>query len=251
MEIITSKDNEQIKLIRALHLKKHREEKGLFLAEGTKLVDESIEVGKVLNCLCMSESYYLENGGDYSSVYESFISVIEDKLFDSVSTMVKPEGILAILEINQGEDLSREKALMLDGIKDPGNLGTIIRSCEAFDFKDIILVNDCVDVYNPKTIRASMGSVFRVNILRADEELIKDYKEQGYSLISTDLGDSVEISKVNLQEKYILVIGSESHGVSQWVRDLSDFTVRIPMSEALDSLNAAIAASIAMYELTN
>ena len=133
---------------------------------------------------------------------------------------------------------------MLDGINDPGNLGTMVRSAEAFGFDDIILADNCVDLYNEKSLRASMGSAFRLNILSMSLEEIKKLKKT-YRFISADM-DGRDIKKYQVQGPIILAIGNEANGLSAPIRDLTDDFVKISMLGSIESLNAAIASSIIM-----
>lgn len=137
---------------------------------------------------------------------------------------------------------------MLDQINDPGNMGTIIRSAEAFGFSDIILLANTCDIYNEKTLRASMGSIFRLNFVYKNMDDVKNLKEK-YKIVSADMS-GYDINEFKSDEDLILAIGNEANGLSDEVRNLTDIFVKIPMQGKIESLNAAIAASIIMNKLS-
>ena len=180
---------------------------------------------------------------DYETNFKKI--VFSNKLFDKLSLLENPEGVSACLKIKNQKEISSDKILLLDHIQDPGNLGTIIRSAEAFSFKDIILLNSCVDIYNEKTIRASMGSIFRLNFIEVEINDLKDLLDKNYKLVLADMnGKSVDYYKSC--DKIILAIGNEANGISKSLKDLSNDFVSIKMDGKIESLNAAIAASILM-----
>lgn len=245
MQVITSKSNKYYSKYKSLAQKKYREKYGLFIVEGYKMVKEALasayEIERIITC---------EKLGHLTEFEDPM--VLTEELFKDLSLMENPEGIMAVLKKPGGEmDNLSPRLICLDAIKDPGNMGTIIRSCDAFNFSDLVLMSGCVDPYNHKALRGSMGSIFRVNIHMANEDLIKDLVSQGYKIIASSLEDSREIKDLSLPEKYILVIGNESHGIGDFFKNISHSFVHIPMSQDLDSLNAAIAASIFMYEFSS
>ena len=161
--------------------------------------------------------------------------------------MTSPDGIGAVIKKKDSVDISSAKILLLDGINDPGNLGTMIRSAEAFGFKDVILMPGTADVYNEKTLRASMGSIFRLNILNKTYDDIKKLKSC-YRILSADM-DGLDIRNYKKDSKIIIAIGNEANGLSQEMREITDDFIKIPMEGEIESLNAAIAASIIMNRL--
>ena len=246
--IIKSKSNKYFSLIKKLSIKKYRKQEGLFIIEGIKLIDEAIKNKKNIELIAFNSSFLEKNPSfltDKISKYNYF--VFEDELFFYLTEMKSPEGVLGLVSIDDEKEVNNDRVLLLDGLKDPGNLGTIIRSCDAFDFRDIVLINDCCDPYNSKVIRSSMGSIFRVNIKEADINFVKKLKDKGYSLYSSSLDKKGQ--KPILDKKIILTIGSESHGVSDEVYDITDFYLKIKMCGNIDSLNAGVAASILMHDI--
>ena len=235
--IIKSESNEKYKYINKLKKKKYRKKFNSFIVESIKIVDQ---IPDDYDCEFV---FVNEDMKDYKTNFKKI--VFSNKLFDKLSLLENPEGVSAILKIKNKKEISSDKILLLDHIQDPGNLGTIIRSAEAFSFKDIILVNNCVDIYNEKTIRASMGSIFRLNFIESEINCIKDLKNKNYKLILADMnGKSVDYYKAC--NKIILAIGNEANGISESLKNLSDDFVSIKMDGKIESLNAAIAASILM-----
>lgn len=233
--IINSESNEKYKYLNKLKKKKYRKKFNSFIVESIKIVEQ---IPDDFECEFV---FVNEDMKDYKTNFKKI--VFSNKLFDKLSLLENPEGVSALLKIKKEKEISSDKILLLDHMQDPGNLGTIIRSAEAFSFKDIILVNNCVDLYNEKTIRASMGSIFRLNFLELDIDDLKNFKD--YKLILADMnGKSVDYYKS--YDKIILAIGNEANGISKSLRDLSNDFVSIKMDGKIESLNAAIAASILM-----
>ena len=233
--IINSESNEKYKYLNKLKKKKYRKKFNSFIVESIKIVEQ---IPDDFECEFV---FVNEDMKDYKTDFKKI--VFSNKLFDKLSLLENPEGVSALLKIKKAKEISSDKILLLDHMQDPGNLGTIIRSAEAFSFKDIILVNNCVDLYNEKTIRASMGSIFRLNFLELNIDDLKNFKD--YKLILADMnGKSVDYYKSC--DKIILAIGNEANGISKSLKDLSNDFVSIKMDGKIESLNAAIAASILM-----
>lgn len=235
--IIKSESNEKYKYLNKLKKKKYRKKFNSFIVESIKIVEQ---IPKDFECEFV---FVNEDMKDYETNFKKI--VFSNKLFDKLSLLENPEGVSACLKIQNQKEISSDKILLLDHIQDPGNLGTIIRSAEAFSFKDIILLNSCVDIYNEKTIRASMGSIFRLNFIEVEINDLKDLLDKNYKLVLADMnGKSVDYYKSC--DKIILAIGNEANGISKSLKDLSNDFVSIKMDGKIESLNAAIAASILM-----
>lgn len=243
--IIESPQNSNYKFWKNLKRKKYRNINNLFIVEGKKLYREALFSDIIINSVIISESFSLEFF-EYEKIENLYI--LADALFNDLSSMEHSEGILCICEKKKAIDDMGEKIVILDGIKDPGNAGTIIRSAEAFGFTDCIFFNDSVDPYNSKVIRGSMGSFFRVRIM--EEDSITDLKSKNYKLLALDMKGKA-LSDYQFHGKIGLIIGSEAHGVSMELREIVDDLISIPMKGKVESLNAGIAASITMYELNN
>lgn len=253
---IVSKDNKTLKTIRSLQRKKGRMESGRYFAEGVRMVEEALRWADAsIELLIMSDTFAEKNKNFVHTLDENGKTVYTAKetLFREVCNTEAPQGIGAVLKMpeNTGIDFSDKNfVLILDGVSEPGNLGTIIRTAEAAGVDAVILLKGCADLYNPKVVRATMGSLFRVPcVLGAELDMVRKLKEQGFSVAATALKDSIPIGEAKLSGKRALVIGSEAFGVSEVVLALSDLRVRIPMEGQVESLNAGVAAGISMYLL--
>jgi len=259
MITITSSSNPTIKLIKSLYKKKDRWNKKLFIAEGIKIVNECLSSGYSIEYVVYSNKLMNVAGGRelfYRISSLPNIINVPDKLFDELSDVETPQGVLAVIsfDVQRIEDVDVDKKpfiLLLDSVQDPGNLGTIIRTADAFGIDGIIVTEGCVDVYNPKVIRATMGSIFRVPIYHHDsgEDIIRKLKEKGAIVYSTSLEGKEFIQDVDFNQFALLIIGNESKGVSNNLESLADKLIKIPMVGKAESLNAAVASSIIMYEV--
>ncbi|WP_243343414.1 RNA methyltransferase [Anaerococcus sp. AGMB09787] len=220
--------------------KKYREKSSSFLIESRKLVGEAISSKADIDFIILKE------GCDFESSLPSLY--FEESLFNKFSNLTSPDGVAALVRKKPPKAISSPRVLLLDKINDPGNMGTIIRSAEAFGFFDIILSPDTVDIYNTKSLRASMGSVFRENILAMTYEEIRELKAT-YTILASDMA-GLDVNKYNIgKDNLILAIGNEANGLSDEVRSMTDTFIKIPMRGEIESLNAAIAASIMMNRL--
>jgi len=242
--VITSKTNKKYSIYKSLSDKKFRQKYGLYKVESLKMIEEAIKSKVDIEDIIVSEE------SKYLDLFDKPF-VIAEELFSELTDMVNSDGLIGIIKIPKLSKIPDVgKLLCLDEIKDPGNMGTIIRSAEAFGFTEILLMPGCVDIYNPKTLRASMGSIYRINIRQTNEDEVSKLKENSYKIISSSLEKSQDIKDINIDYKYLLVIGSESHGISRFFRELSDVFIKIPMQGEVESLNAGVASSILMYELS-
>lgn len=251
---IESAKNENIKSVRKLYMKKYRDSQGLFLAEGKKLFSEAVNSGYDIEKVIVSESLYETERDALLKNNSARTYIVPDSILVSISEQKSPEGIITVVrkpKTEVAEALSDTKAaVLLDQIKDPGNIGTIIRSADAFGADTIIVSPDCVDVWSPKAIRASMGSCFHVQIVLSKNTIedIQISKELGFTLLAGDLKGKDKITKL---DKALIAIGSESHGLSKEVLSKADVLYKIPMRGKAESLNASVAASIMLYETCN
>ena len=177
--------------------------------------------------------------------------IFSDSLFNDITTQENSQGVILIYETIEG-DISklRNNIVVLDRVQDPGNLGTIIRVADAAGYKDIILTKGSVDIYNDKTVRSSMGSLFNMNILYMEENnLIEHLKENGYKLLVTALAeDAVNYNEMKLEEKNAVIFGNEGQGASEMIIEKSDQKVIIPIYGSAESLNVAMASGIILYK---
>lgn len=248
---ISSSKNEKYKHFKALKQKKERNITGQYTVEGIKSVHDALLANIDIVALLVSEEFYQKSEFNYPKNSDLFI--ISDKLFPALSSTETPSGIIAVINIknNSSFDFDLNKPyIYCDNIRDPGNLGTIIRTADASGFGGVILSPDCVDIYNPKTVRSSMGSFFHIPIIenKTYQELLK-LKKQGFLLFEGLLDDeTIDYTKADMTKPLILVIGNEANGISPEITHMADVKVKIPIDGKAESLNAAVAAAILMYE---
>lgn len=258
MTSITSPSNPMIKEIKSLYRKKDRWIKKRFIVEGINIVEECIDNNyPVVNIVYSDELLNVKGGKELFNKISSDPRTIHvpNKLYKEISNIKNPQGIMAMAEFRSNSidelDLNRNSfILLLDRLQDPGNMGTIIRTADAFGIDGIIVTEGCVDVYNPKVVRSTMGSIFRVPIFHEPDEVltIERLKEKGVRIYSTSLEGSQYIHETNFQDASVLIIGNEASGVSPYLYSVSDRLIKIPMVGEAESLNVAIASSIIMYE---
>lgn len=238
--VITSKSNPLVKKINSLSDKKFRRQLGLYLVEGVKSVKECIAAGcRIQQIICTEE---------HENEFASAV-VVSDGVFKSISSEVTPQGVMAVVKIPDSRLTPPEgSCLLLDCLQDPGNLGTVIRTANAAGYGEIYLIN-CTDPYSPKAVRASMSGIFFVKIYSgAREEVLSTLS--GVPLICADMNGE-DIFAFSPPDKFCLCIGNEGGGISEQVSKAAAYTVKIPMRESCESLNAAVSAGIAMYALKN
>lgn len=255
MQIITSKDNEFVKNIKKLKEKKYRDENNQFIVEGIKLVAEAIEEQADIDCVVVCEDCINEGLIDKKLLYEiaKFKCIyVTEKIFNTLTDVTSPQGILAVInrkDNNANIDYNQDFIVVLDGIQDPGNLGTILRTVDAAGLNQIVLSKETADTFNPKVVRSTMGGIFRVNIIKPDNlvETLKNLKKRGFEVVVTSLDTDNSVYDINYNKK-VIVIGNEANGVSKKIQDLADKKVKIPMLGKTESLNAGVAAGIMIYE---
>ena len=239
--MIESVNNEQIKEIRKLNDKKYRDETNLFLVEGDHLVKEAYKTGNLVKLILTDDIYDFD--------VEKLI--VTDKVLKSISELNNTSVIGVCKKTSTVLDLTKN-VVILDGVQDPGNLGTIIRSCTAFNINNLVLSKDTVDLYNSKVIRSTQGMIFNINIIRDDiSNTIKLLKDNGYIIYGTNVTNGIDIKDVKNDEKYAIIMGNEGNGISPEVSSLVDKNIYIKMNEKCESLNVAVSASIILYELEN
>lgn len=232
---ITSKANSKIKFIVSLQNSKTRKEHKLFLAEGYK------SLAMALDTKLVKEIYTLKELPDVNKDIPQY--VVSEEIMDKISTSKSPEGVVFVCEIPTNPSYKEGKLIYLDHVSDPGNAGTIIRTALAFGYDAVIFSNDSVDIYNEKVISATKGAIFAIPVVKKD---IKEIKKDHQIICSTLSDKSVNLEDAKAKKSFILVLGNESHGVSEEVVKMSDLLVKIPMN-VMDSLNVSIAAGILMY----
>ncbi|SMC54485.1 TrmH family RNA methyltransferase [Pedobacter nyackensis] len=233
----------QISFIKSLHQKKYRKENGIFIIEGIKSIEEFIQSNFQVHSI-----YYLPQYHALLPALPANIKLFEvnNAELDKISTLQTPQGILALVNIPKPpvfntEILKNTFSLVLDGIQDPGNMGTIIRTADWFGFKQIICSNNCVEVYNPKTVQATMGSLSRVNIYYEDlPSVLKNTKMPIFGAVL----DGKSMYKTDWGKEGLVILGNEGQGITPEVMKLITNPVTIPRTGGAESLNVAISAAI-------
>lgn len=254
--VITSKDNETIKHIKKLKEKKYREEYKEFIIEGAKMIEEAINenanIKSIIICDDCKNQGAIPNELMYEIAKKNCIYV-DEKIFSSITDVINPQGIMAVVEKNDNKDekidYTQDTFLILDNIQDPGNIGTILRTADSLDMKQIIVSKGTADVYNLKVVRSTMGAIFRVKVIESEDlvKTIKEMKKHKIKVCATDLRTDKSIYDVDYK-KTAIVIGNEANGVSKEVLETSDERIKIPMIGKTESLNAAVATSVILYE---
>ncbi len=240
--VYSSKQNPTIKAIALLKDKKYRQKNNLYIAEGIKMVNDAIKFNQPIECIVVTSEMqvHLENTN-------ARILVVTSEVFAYISDETSPQGALAVIKMpNLAVVKPNGNCLLLDGVSDPGNLGTIIRTACAFNYKDIYLLN-CADAFSGKTVRASMSGIFNVNLHKGDFLSIKEALSE-YSVVAGDLNGQ-SLGKFIPPKNYAIAVGNEANGLSCEVKNLAEHIVKIEMEDVQESLNVAIACSILMYKL--
>lgn len=231
----------KIKWIRSLQHKKYRDELNLYVAEGEKMVSEAISL-----CASDIESvYYLEGSLAVPDSIESVI--ISEKELEQISGLKTPNKALAVIRKKNATNRTNDQGLtlVLDSVQDPGNMGTILRIADWFDIKDVICSNQTVECFNPKVVQASMGAIFRINVVYCD--LLKWLSETKKPVYGALL-EGENVYKTNLEDDAVLILGNEGNGISGEVQKLIDRPIMIPRFGQAESLNVSIATGILVSE---
>lgn len=255
---ITSDSNPTVKEIKSLYRKKERWKNESFLVEGIRIVEECLKSDVPIKYIVYSDELFNVNGGErlFYEVYKKNIDIIKFpyKLFKDIADTQNPQGIIAVVKFNlvSFESIIQKKnfLVMLDEVTDPGNMGTIIRTADAFGSNGIVLTEGCVDVFNPKVVRSTMGSIFHVPLCYVEDKTyaLERFKQEDIIILTTSLEGKKLVHNVNLDKDFVLIIGNEARGVSEESMFYADELVKIFMPGKAESLNAAIATSIIMYE---
>ena len=271
-EIITSRQNPHVVASCKLSEKKHRDSEGKFRIDGIKLFEEAVVSGVEIERVFLREDALdkIESrvGDLFSKISNSDIKILSEGVFDKVSEEKSPEGIICVVKhidklhkivtINKDEDFKNKSVFTKDSrifavesVRDPGNLGTIIRTAAAFGVDCLLISSDCADIYNPRTVRAAMGALFRQRIVRVNDLslALKVLSESGRKTYAATLGkEAVLLGQNTPDESGCIVVGNEGHGLSEKTISACDHNILIPMAEGAESLNAAVAASVCMWE---
>ena len=255
MQVITSKDNEIIKNIRKLKEKKYRDLNNQYIVEGIKMIKEAISERATIKLIVVCEDNVNDGGIDKKLLYEIAkyeCIYVNKKIFTLLTDVQNPQGLLAVIEKqNKEEDINYKEDLIvaLDGIQDPGNLGTILRTIDSVGLTQVIVSKETADAYNPKVVRSTMGAIFRVKVIESDNllETLKNTKKHKFKIMATSLETENSIYDVDYNKK-VIVIGNEANGVSKEILEYADEKIKIPMLGKTESLNASVATAITLYE---
>lgn len=256
---ISSDENPIIKHVKQLEKRKYRSKFGEYMVEGVRIIRDALENNISIKYIVFSEILYNTSGGEalLQDLIKENVKIyqVPNSMFLKLSDTQNPQGIIGIFpfKVYDLEYILQNKNglfLVLDRIQDPGNLGTIIRTADAAGFDGVFLAKGCVDLYNLKTIRSTMGSIFHLPIIHVGEtkDMINRLKTENIRIVSTSLETNKYYDEVDYKGKTAFVIGNEANGVLKEVLDISNELVKIPMIGKGESLNASIAASIIMYE---
>ena len=244
MELITSTKNQYVKLAKSLGEKKFRKETGMFFVEGKNLIKDLPKDADIQYIFAVEDCF--EQANKLAKLHSNAkLFFVANSVMQTIADTVTPAGILAICKIPTREFcMPTGNALLLDGVSDPGNLGTIFRTAAACDFKSIYLV-DSADMYSPKVVRATLGGMFKVDAYDIDFETAKLLLENSNSAV-LDMGGT-NILEENIQSPVLFVAGNEAHGVRDEFKKLAKHVYSLPMKNGVESLNVAVATSVAMY----
>ena len=265
---ITSRANPLIVEAAKLQEKKHRTRTGRFFFEGYKLFSEARAAGVAIEAVFATEAAY-DRYRDLFADPDFDVYLVPESVYEKISAENAPQGVFCLSKHLDNLNFSHtiyikgshlgdiidaapyERILVCDGMRDPGNLGTVIRTANALGFDRLVLSADCADVYNPKTVRAAMGALFRIraDITQDIPAYIASLRQAGYDVRAAALtDDALPLHRLSVTTRTVFVIGNEGHGLSQDVIAACSGSVLIPMAEGAESLNAAIAASLLMWE---
>ena len=242
--LITSLDNDKVKKYIKLKEKKYRDKTGEFIVEGSHLVLEAYKQGLVEELILEKEEVF--------PISIDNIVYMPMELINKISSVETPQTVMALCKKKEESDELGNHILLVDDVQDPGNLGTIIRSAVAFNVDTVVLSNNTVDLYNPKTIRSTQGMFFHINVIRKDiKDVIEKIKEESIPVYGTLVEHGSDVRELNDsdKERFALVVGNEGNGVRKEITDMCDKNLYIKMNSDVESLNVGVATSILLYEL--
>lgn len=255
MNVISSKDNEIVKKVKKLKEKKYRDLENAYIVEGVKMLKEAIMEKASIRQIIICDDCEKFDSIPKELMYEIAkydCMYVTSKIFRYISEVQTPQGVLAVIDKNNGiNDINYDEDIIvaLDDIQDPGNLGTILRTIDSCGLTQILVSKGTVDSYNPKVVRSSMGAIYRVKVIECEDllEALKEVKKNKFKVLVTSLGNSKSIYDIKYNKK-VLVIGNEANGVEEKIMNLADEKIKIPMLGRTESLNAAVATGIVLYE---
>lgn len=241
MEVITSASNALVKRINKLKQKKYRDECGEFIVEGYRNVrDTALDAPQSVRAVVLGESAYALRGEEFSAFP---ITVVSDSIIEKLSEADSSQGVISI-NAKKPSQFPQKPCVYLDRVRDPGNVGTILRTAVAAGYDAVLF--DCCDVYSPKVVRSAMSAVLKCSV--GIDITIAELKKAGYEIIVADMGGENVFETARPSGKYCIVIGNEASGVSEEIVNVADRVLSIPQS-GVESLNASVAAGIMMFTI--
>ncbi|PTV93710.1 TrmH family RNA methyltransferase [Halanaerobium saccharolyticum] len=260
MNIISSSQNDKVKYLNKLYRSRNRRKQGVFILEGKRLIEAALAGGADFKQVFLTPVFFksAENDNLLADLkLKAEIIYIEEDLLKKTASTVNPQGILAVVNesVFRGDDFYQQtkKILLLDRIQDPGNMGTMIRTAAAAGFDGIIALKGSVDIFNQKVIRATMGGIFSIVIRQrlSQEDFLAEIRNEaaGYELLAADTQAEEYHFEHQYQDKLILMIGNEANGLEQQLLESATSKIKIPLAGEIESLNAAVAASVISFEI--
>lgn len=246
---IESKNNSLFKDIKKLKEKKYRIQTGTYLIEGLRFVDEAFKSNAKIEKILYTQEFVEKHCGFLAEKNDVENVMLSASLLKELSFTGTPQGIMAVVCMENKSLRSGDIVVLVDKVQDPGNMGTIIRTAHAVGASGIIATKGTVDIYNDKTLRSTMGSVFYLPVIEDENlDLVMSLKEEGFKLVVSSLQGSKDFFEEDLSGKIIIAVGNEGNGISDEIYEISDKKVKIPMPGNAESLNVAVATSVMLYE---
>ena len=236
--MIDSVNNEKIKYFKKLRDKKYILEEKKYIVESEHLVEEAYKSGLLLEVITSKSD----------TNYDVKTTLVSEKVLKSISLLPSAPIIMGVVKYKEGNEIVGNKIVLLDNVQDPGNVGTIIRSALAFYVDTVILSNDSVNLFNDKMIRSSEGTIFKMNVIKMDlRSAIEKIHSLGIKVYYADMNGTIDLDNAKIND-YALVLGSEGKGISDYIKELSDESINIPMNNLCESLNVSVTGGIIMYK---
>ncbi|WP_283678249.1 RNA methyltransferase [Lentilactobacillus sp. Marseille-Q4993] len=253
MKIINSKQNNHVKEWKKLQTKKERTKTGQYMIEGWHLINEALQNDKHILAAIVTD----ENDADKFETRADDVFLVSEEIGETISDTKTPQGVFAVMEAEDYHETIPDNLdgqwLLLDGVQDPGNIGTIVRTADAAGINGVVFGKGSVDIYNPKLIRSMQGSHFHIQLFQGElTEWIEKLHESGIKVYGTELNkDALPYNEVQGIDRFAFIVGNEGNGVSDEVLSLTDNNLYIPMPGKAESLNVAVATGIVLFHLVN
>lgn len=236
--MIDSVNNEKIKYFKRLRDKKYILDEKKYIVESEHLVEEAYKSGLLLEVITSKSD----------TNYDVKTTLVSEKVLKSISLLPSVPNIMGVVKYKEDNKIIGKKIVLLDNVQDPGNVGTIIRSALAFNVDTVILSNDSVNLFNDKMIRSSEGTIFKINVIKMDlRSAIEKIHSLGIKVYYADMNGTIDLDNAKIND-YALVLGSEGKGISDYIKELSDESINIPMNNLCESLNVSVTGGIIMYK---